>query len=117
MAMLSQLAHERSVAPDMGRLIETLIPYGESLPRASDDGCLIGVARRDFEKAVKIPSDWVARANAHGAASYQEWTRARPANDLKVGPLPRKDARTQPRIFRILRTVRPSRRSSYRRRR
>jgi carboxypeptidase Taq len=84
MAMLSELAHERSVAPDMGRLIETLIPYGESLPRASDDACLIRVARRDFEKAIKVPSDYVARAHAHGAASYQEWTRARPANDFKV---------------------------------
>ena len=68
----------------MGRLIETLIPYGESLPRASDDACLIRIARRDFEKAIKAPSDWVARAHAHGAASYQEWTRARPANDFKV---------------------------------
>src|SRR5277367_6095980 len=84
MAMLSQLAHERSVAPDMGRLIDTLIPHGESLPRASDDACLIRVARRDFEKAIKAPSDWVARASAHGAASYQQWTRARPANDFKV---------------------------------
>jgi carboxypeptidase Taq len=84
MALLSRLAHERSVAPDIGRLIETLIPYGESLPRASDDACLIRVARRDFEKAVKVSSDWVARAHAHGAASYQEWTRARPANDFKA---------------------------------
>ena len=32
MAMLSQLAHERSVAPAMGSLIETLVPHGEGLP-------------------------------------------------------------------------------------
>ncbi len=82
MAMLSRLAHERSVAPDVGRLIDTLIPYGESLPSTNDDACLIRVARRDFEKAVKVPADYVARASAHGSASYQEWTRARPANDF-----------------------------------
>jgi carboxypeptidase Taq len=83
MAMLSRLAHERSIAPDVGRLIDMLAPYGESLPPASDDARLIRVARRDFERAIKVPADYVARANAHGSASYQEWTRARPANDFK----------------------------------
>jgi carboxypeptidase Taq len=83
MAMLSRLAHERLVAPDIGRLIDALAPYGESLPPVSDDARLIRVARRNFEKAIKVPADYVARANAHGSASYQEWTRARPANDFK----------------------------------
>ena len=41
------------------------------------------MARRDYEKAIKVPTDYVARANAHGSASYQAWTRARPANDFK----------------------------------
>ena len=31
---------------------------------------------------IKIPPDHVARANAHGSASYGAWTRARPANDF-----------------------------------
>ena len=31
---------------------------------------------------IKIPPDHVARANAHGSASYNAWTRARPANDF-----------------------------------
>ena len=83
MAMLSRLAHERLVAPEVGRLLDALISYGESLPRTTDDACLLRVARRDFEKAIKVPGDYVARANAHWSASYQEWTRARPANDFK----------------------------------
>ena len=83
MAMLSRLAHERLVAPGVGRLIEALIPYGESLPPGSDDAGLIRVARRDYEKAIKVPADYVARVSAHSAASYQAWTRARPANDFR----------------------------------
>src|SRR5262249_14501184 len=31
---------------------------------------------------VKVPPDFVARANALGSASYDAWTRARPANDF-----------------------------------
>ncbi len=83
LAMLSQLAHERLVAPAMGRLIEGLAPYGESLPRDSDDAGVIRTARRDYEKAIKVPADYVARSSAHGSATYQAWTQARPASDFK----------------------------------
>ena len=43
---------------------------------------LIRIARRDFEKAIKLPSAYVARASALASASYDAWTRARPANDF-----------------------------------
>lgn len=81
-AMLFRLAHEKSVALALGKLIDALAPYGAGLPRDCDDACLIRVARRKFERAIKIPADYVARENAHGSASYDAWTRARPANDF-----------------------------------
>jgi carboxypeptidase Taq len=81
-ATLRQLAHERLVDPALGRLIDDLQPYAEGLPPDADEASLIRVVRRDFEKAVKVPADHVARANAHGSASYHAWTRARPANDF-----------------------------------
>jgi carboxypeptidase Taq len=76
------LAHEQAVAPALGKLLDALAHYGEGLPRDSDDASLIRVARRDFQKMVKIPRDHVTRANSHGSASYNAWTRARPANDF-----------------------------------
>ena len=82
-AMLAQLAHERLVAPAMGRLVDALVPYGERLPPDSDGAGIIRTARRDYEKAIKVPADYVARASAHSSASYQAWTQARPANDFK----------------------------------
>jgi len=82
-AMLAQLAHERLVAPAMGRLIEALASYAEGLPHDSNDAGVIRTARRDYEKAIKVPADYVARSSAHGSASYQAWTQARPANDFK----------------------------------
>ncbi len=51
-------------------------------PDDGDDASLIRVVRRDFEKAIKVPADYVARANTHGSASYNAWTRARPSNDF-----------------------------------
>ena len=32
LAMLCRLAHERAVAPALGRLLDSLVRYGESLP-------------------------------------------------------------------------------------
>jgi Carboxypeptidase Taq (M32) metallopeptidase len=73
---------EQAVAPALGKLLDALAHYGERLPRDSDDASLIRVARRDFQKMIKIPPDHVTRANAHGSAAYNTWTRARPANDF-----------------------------------
>jgi carboxypeptidase Taq len=81
-AVLSGLAHEKSTDPTLGRLLDALTPYAESLPEDSDDACLIRVARCDFEKAIKVPPEFVARWSAFGSASYDAWTRARPANDF-----------------------------------
>jgi carboxypeptidase Taq len=82
-AMLSQLAHERVVAPAVGRLLEALTPYGESLPPGSDEAGIIRTARRKYEKAIRVPANYVVRASEHSSASYQAWTQARPENDFK----------------------------------
>ena len=81
-AMLNHLAHERAIEPALGRLIDALARYGESLPYDCDDASLIRVARREYLKKIKIPSDHVARAAVHCSAAYDAWTRARPANDF-----------------------------------
>jgi carboxypeptidase Taq len=81
-ALLRKCAHERSIDPALGRLIDELIPHADGLPDDADDAALIRVARRDFEKAIRVPPEHVARVNALGSASYDAWTRARPANDF-----------------------------------
>jgi carboxypeptidase Taq len=83
MATLSRLAHEKFTDPAVGRLLEGLEPYAASLPYDSDDGSLIRVTRRDYDKAIKVPAEFVGRFSSHAAAAYQTWTQARPANDFK----------------------------------
>jgi carboxypeptidase Taq len=81
-AMLSKLAHEKSIDAALGALLDALAPHAESLPQDSDDASLIRVARRDFEKAIRLPSDYVERASALSSDSFVAWTKARPANDF-----------------------------------
>ena len=81
-AIVSRMAHEKAVAPELARLLEELEPYVASLPHESNEASLVRVARRDFKKAMKVPSEYVARVNAFGATAYDAWKRARPANDF-----------------------------------
>jgi carboxypeptidase Taq len=81
-ALISRLAHERMTDVGLGRLLDRLAGYAEGLPDESDDARLIAVARRDFEKAIKVPVDLVERWSALGSASYEAWKRARPNDDF-----------------------------------
>ena len=84
MATLGRLAHEKFTDEAIGKLLEDLRPYEESLPYDSDDASLIRVTRREYEKAVRIPASFMSKLLEHGAASYEVWTKARPANDFKA---------------------------------
>jgi carboxypeptidase Taq len=81
-ATLSRLAHEKAVDPALGRLLDSLARDAEKLAPDSDDASLIRVARRDFEKEVRLPADYVERSSELASASYVAWTKARPANDF-----------------------------------
>lgn len=81
-ATLGRLAHEKFIDPDIGRLLEELQSYEDSLPYDSDDASLVRVTRCDYERAVRVPASFVAELSSHGSASYQAWTQARPADDF-----------------------------------
>jgi carboxypeptidase Taq len=87
LATLAKLAQEKSIDPAIGRLLDDLRPYEESLPFEHDDASLIRVAGRDFERLQRVPPEFVARFNNHVSETYQVWAEARPANDFnKVRP-------------------------------
>src|SRR5512139_1851947 len=86
-ALLTRLSMERSVDPEIGRLLDALRPYEESLPFDSDEASLIRVARRDYEHLVKVPPAFMSELTEHQSRGYMTWAEARPANDFrKVQP-------------------------------
>lgn len=82
-ATLSRIAHEKFTDPAIGKLLDTLTPYGESLGYDSDEASLLRVTRRKYEHAIKIPAEFMAEVATHTSESYQVWTEARPANDFE----------------------------------
>ena len=84
MGTLAGIAHERLTADELGELLEQLRGYERELEYDSDEASLIRVARREYERARRVPADLraeMARAGAHGS---QVWRHAREANDYDV---------------------------------
>ncbi|GIW01339.1 carboxypeptidase M32 [Roseiflexus sp.] len=82
LATLGRIIHEKRIDPAIGRLLDALRSYEESLPPDSPDAALIRVTRRDYERAMRVPAAFTAELYEHTAASYDVWSRARPANDF-----------------------------------
>lgn len=81
-ATLSRIAQEKLIDPAIGKLLDELTPYAESLPYDHDDAALIRVTRDEYERAIKIPPQFLAELAVHSSNSYTAWIAARPANDF-----------------------------------
>jgi carboxypeptidase Taq len=81
-ATLAKVAQEKFIQPEVGRLLDDLRRYEESLPFEHDDASLLRVARRDYERLTRIPPEYTARYNVHATETYMLWAEARPANDF-----------------------------------
>ena len=77
LATLGRIAHEKFTTSAMGKLLDGLRPYEESLPFDSDEASLIRVTRRDYEKAVKVPGELRAQMTRVGSMSTEAWIEAR----------------------------------------
>src|SRR5438093_13281002 len=60
LATLARLAHEKFTSPAIGNLLDQL----DNLPD-EDDAALVRVARRDYEKATKVPPAFAAQLIEH----------------------------------------------------
>ena len=82
LATLQSVIHDKQVDDRIGELLDELEPYGASLAPDSDDACLIGVTRRDWERARCVPTELAAELARTTAGSYEAWVRARDDSDF-----------------------------------
>jgi carboxypeptidase Taq len=80
---LGKLSHELFTSDEVGSLLDELGPYEESLDRESVEASLIRVARRDYEKAVRVPPELAAEITRVGAQSFNVWVEARARSDYE----------------------------------
>ena len=77
---LASLLHERVVDPAFGEAIEQAQATGDTLDEAQRAS--LREARRDRDRAVKVPADLVRELAMAEAEGFEIWQRARPARDF-----------------------------------
>jgi carboxypeptidase Taq len=82
LATLEKLAHDRLTDPALARLVDKVTPAAEREGAGSFAANLVRVARRDIDRASRLPASFVSAFATHRAETYDRWTRARPANDF-----------------------------------
>ena len=80
LATLSRLAHERATDDDLGAWLEELSAPGAELDDAWRD--IVRVARRDYDRARRVPTDLAAELAQASAAGQDAWEVARAEDDF-----------------------------------
>lgn len=75
---LAQLTHERATDEQIGRWLDLL----DGAELADLDADLVRVARRDFERARRVPGDLAAELARASAEGQEAWQAARAADDF-----------------------------------
>jgi carboxypeptidase Taq len=80
---VGRIAHESFVSDEIGALLEELRPFEESIDRDSLEASLIRVARRDYEKASRVPPALSSEITRTGSRAFAVWVEARAKSDYE----------------------------------
>jgi carboxypeptidase Taq len=79
---LQRTLHARETDPELGRLLDALEPWAAEQHPDADDVRLLHELRRDFEKAVRVPTSLAAEISRAAALGQAAWQEARAAADF-----------------------------------
>ncbi len=82
LSTLSRLAHERFVSDEIGEALAAAESEASGLDPDSDEARLLRRTRRDYDKALKVPSEWVGEFTRVTALAHQVWEKARAEADF-----------------------------------
>jgi len=93
MSTLESIAHTKFTSPAIGRLLDKLQSFAETLDPDSDDRRLVEVTRRDYEKLTRVSTKHVSEFALATSRAHQSWVEARQENNF---------SRFQPQLERII---------------
>ena len=84
LATLTRVAYERFTADEIGRLLDELEGWAESLDYDSVEASLVRMTRRDYDKARRVPLDLRAEMARTAAIAEPVWREARRTSDFPL---------------------------------
>ncbi len=79
-AALAEVQHAAASDPRIGELLAVL--EGRRPELTPDQGAIVANARRDYDRATKLPADFVRDKATQGSRGYHAWARAKAADDF-----------------------------------
>ncbi len=84
LATLSKIAQEKFISDEVGRLIEDLKQEFEGADPESDDAALIRVAARNYDKAKRVPPEFVEEQAIVASKAFEGWVESRAKSDYSI---------------------------------
>ncbi|HEX5839267.1 MAG TPA: carboxypeptidase M32 [Anaerolineales bacterium] len=84
LATLSKLVQEKFTSDEVGRLLEDLKQEFEGANPDSDEAALIRVTSRNYEKARRVPPEFIREQAVVSSQAFQGWMEARSKADFSI---------------------------------
>ncbi len=81
---INKIGHELFTSAETGKLLEKLQKTAKDWDPDSDEACLVKVAARNFERAVKVPSAMVSERSEITSMAQQGWQKARAESKFPI---------------------------------
>jgi len=84
LAALEEVLHAKFTAPETGRLIAEIYDWAQAKGHDSFEASYLRALKRDYDKEVKLPAEFVAEFSLACTAAYEAWHKARAASDFSA---------------------------------
>lgn len=82
LATLSKIAQEKFISDEVGQLLEDL--QKEYTDANSDEGAMVRVAARNYDKAKRVPPSFVAEQAIAATKAFEAWVEAKGKSDFSI---------------------------------
>ncbi len=84
LATLSKIAQEKFISDEVGKLIDDLKQEFEGADPDSDEVALIRVAARNYDKAKRVPPEFIQEQAIVSSKAFEGWVQARRKSDFSI---------------------------------
>src|SRR4026209_2973094 len=84
MATLGKISQEKFTSDEVGKLLEDLKQEFAGADSESDDAAMIRVAARNYDKAKRVPPEFVAEQAIVATKAFEAWVEARGKSDFSI---------------------------------
>jgi carboxypeptidase Taq len=84
LATISKISHQKFTSDEIGRLLSDLEQEINGADPDSDDLRLLKVTRHDYDRATRVPSEFVAEFEVVTSKAFGAWVEAREKSDFSI---------------------------------